>query len=64
MFGLGDEASDEVWPEGSELASVDYAALILWYFYEVILRHDDDGIMSRGPVVEPYHYVTFLEALG
>jgi len=63
MLGLGDEASDDAWPEGSELLSVDYAGLILWYFGEVILRHDDDGIMSRGPVVEPYHYVTFLEAL-
>ncbi len=63
MLGLGDENTDDDWPDGSELASVDYAGLILWYFGEVILRHDDDGIMSRGSVVEPYHYVTFLEAL-
>jgi hypothetical protein len=63
MLGLGDENTDDDWPEGSELASVDYAGLVLWYFGEVILRHDDDGIMSRGSVVEPYHYVTFLEAL-
>ena len=48
---------------GRSLASPDYAALVFWYRNELVLRHDDDGIMSRGTVVRPWHYVTFLEAL-
>ena len=64
MLGLGDEASDDDWPVGSHLPSSDYSALVFWYFPdEVVLRHDDDGIMSRGTVVRERHYVTFLEVL-
>lgn len=63
MLGLGDEASDEIGEPGTTLASPDYAALVRWYNNETVLRHDDDGIMSRGTVVRPRHYVTFLEAL-
>ncbi|MGD9573089.1 MAG: OmpA family protein [Thermoleophilia bacterium] len=29
-----------------------------------ILAHHDESIMSNGDQVRPYHYVTFLEALG
>lgn len=29
-----------------------------------ILAHHDESIMSNGEEVRPYHYVTFLEALG
>jgi len=63
MLGLGDEASDDYWPAGSALASPDYAALVVWYRDTLVLRHDDDGIMSRGSVVRKRHYVPFLEAL-
>lgn len=63
MLGLGDEATDDYWPAGSTLESPDYAALVAWYRNKIVLRHDDDGIMSRGTVVQKRHYVTFLEAL-
>lgn len=64
MIGLGDEASDENWAVGSALPNPNYAALVEWYRHEVVVRHDDEGIMSRGNVVRARHYVTFLEALA
>ena len=63
MLGLGDEASDDENGAGSPLASADYAALVFWYTGEIVTRHDDEGIMSRGNEVRWWHYVTLLEAL-
>ncbi len=31
---------------------------------DAILVHDNEDIMSAGETIKPYHYVTFLEALG
>lgn len=63
LLGLGDEAADADFPSGSALPSPEYAAQVLELFGIQIVRHDDDGIMSRGSTVRPWHYVPFLEAL-
>jgi hypothetical protein len=63
MLGLGDEASGVGGRVGEPVLSAEYAALVLWYTGYVLTRVDDEGIMSRGNVVRPWHYAPFLEAL-
>jgi hypothetical protein len=63
MFGLGDEASGEGGAVGEPLFNAHYTALVHWYTGYVLTRVDDNGIMSRGNVVRPWHYVPFLEAV-
>ena len=63
MLGLGDEASDEFGEVGDPLNNAAYAALVYWYTGHLVVRADDEGIMSRGDVVRPWHYAPFLEAV-
>lgn len=67
MLGLGDE-----YPESDATGSrtvgqrVAHSALAerLIPGQQPIVAHHDESIMANGEVIRPYHYVTFLEALG
>lgn len=63
MLGLDDEASTDTRTVDGPVRSPDYAAMVAWYQTEPVLTSDDDGIMSRGDKVRPWHYVTFQEVL-
>ncbi|MEM8997460.1 MAG: hypothetical protein AAGF23_21930 [Acidobacteriota bacterium] len=63
MLGLGDEASDDFAKVGEPVQNPEYAALVYWYTGHVLLRVDDESIMSRGNTVRPWHYAPFLEVL-
>lgn len=72
IFGLGDEyptadptAADPVSkrPVGTPVAHSALAEKLI-PGQQPIVAHHNENIMSNGEVVQPYHYVTFLEALG
>jgi len=73
MLGLDDEypTGDPATPGGPPTsrpvgARPDHSALAerLIPGQQPLLAHHDESIMSNGDEVRPYHYVTFLEALG
>ena len=66
MFGLSDEYPT---PDGGDRdvgTPVAHSALAerLIPGQQPILAHHNEDIMSNGEVVQPHHYVTFLEVLG
>ena len=69
ILGLGDEypTKDAVpatsRPVGTPVAHSALAQNLI-PGQQPILAHHDESIMSNGEQVRPYHYVTFLEALG
>ncbi|HMN99161.1 MAG TPA: OmpA family protein [Miltoncostaeaceae bacterium] len=69
ILGLGDEYStaDATPPTRRPVGTpVAHSALAqrLIPGQQPIVAHESDSIMSTGESVRPYHYVTFLEALG
>jgi outer membrane protein OmpA-like peptidoglycan-associated protein len=72
ILGLGDEyptkdttppAPPSSRPVGTPVAHSALAQRLI-PGQQPILAHHDESIMSNGEEVRPYHYVTFLEALG
>jgi outer membrane protein OmpA-like peptidoglycan-associated protein len=66
IFGLGDEypsADTGSRTVGTEVAHSDLAERLI-PGQEPVVAHHSENIMSNGELVQPHHYVTFLEALG
>ena len=67
IFGLGDEypAADTATSRnvGDEVAHSDLAERLI-PGQQPVVAHHNESVMSNGEVLEPHHYVTFLEALG
>lgn len=68
IFGLGDEyptkdSPTSSRPPGTEVAHSDLAEELIPGQEPIVATHNEN-IMSNGEVIQPYHYVTFLEALG
>lgn len=64
MLGLGDEYPNP--PSRPVGAPVAHSALAVSLIpgQQPIVATDNESIMSTGSEIRPYHYVTFLEALG
>ena len=66
MFGLNDQYPTQDGGSRDVGTRVGHSALaerLIPGQQPILARHDED-IMSNGEVVQPYHYVTFLEVLG
>lgn len=66
IFGLADEYPTQDGGSRDVGTEADHSDLAenLGLTADPVVAHHSDSIMSNGEVVEPYHYCTFLEALG
>lgn len=62
MFGLRDEYPSRESPAGSPVAT-DYGSMIRSTTGVEVRYDSNEGVMSEGSVIQPWHYSSFLEAL-
>ena len=66
ILGLGDEYGYTDMPPGArpgDPVDPDYARMVKEQTGVDIRRTSDEGIMSKGATIRPWHYSPFLEAL-